>query len=63
MLHGEISKCFISLRGVRQGENMSPLLFSLFVNDLEESLLQNGCNFLEYGDQEFETLFKVLICG
>ena len=44
---GERSNFFGSFSGVRQGENLSPLLFSLFVNDLEEFLKQNGCRPLE----------------
>ena len=42
---------------VRQGENLSPILFSLFLNDLEEYLINknnNGINklWLLYSEQE-----------
>ena len=30
--------------GVRQGENLSPILFSLYLNDLENYLKSNNCN-------------------
>ena len=43
-LDGKLSDYFVSYTGVRQGENLSPFLFSLFVNDLEQFLLQHGCN-------------------
>jgi len=33
---------FSCMLGVRQGECFSPLLFSLYLNDLEEMLLLNG---------------------
>merc|ERR1711891_137287 len=45
-LNGEKSDFFISARGVRQGENLSPLLFSLFVNDIENEFLKLGCSYI-----------------
>ena len=35
---------FSSFRGVRQGENLSPVLFFLFLNDLESFLCDKSCN-------------------
>ena len=37
------SRFFASLCGVCQGENLSPLLFALYLNDLEPYLTGNGC--------------------
>ena len=39
---GENSSFFASLAGVRQGEKLSPVLFSLYLNDLSEYLLSNN---------------------
>ena len=35
---GEISQFFVCNTGVRQGENLSPLLFALYLNDFERTL-------------------------
>ena len=42
-LHSELSELFPCNLGVRQGENLSPILFSLYLNDLESYLLSYNC--------------------
>ena len=58
---GERSEFFESLTGVRQGENLSPLLFSLFVNDLEAYLSQKGPITLDFKDDEISNYLNLLI--
>ena len=59
--NGNISEYFISVNGVRQGENLSPFLFALFINDIEKFLLQYGCNPIEIPDTDLQTFLKLLI--
>ena len=44
---GNLSEYFACHKGVRQGENLSPLLFTLYLNDLEHYMKDNGCSPLE----------------
>lgn len=48
--NGNISNTFISEIGVRQGENLSPILFSMFLNDLQSYMHLNGCVGIELID-------------
>ena len=41
---GEQSQFFHSYSGVRQGENVSTVLFAIFLNDLDDYLVQHNCN-------------------
>ena len=59
--NGNLSDYFISVNGVRQGENLSPFLFSLFINDMEQFLIKYGCNQIEVPDVEIQTFFKILV--
>ena len=59
----EQSDFFQSFRGVRQSENLSPVLFALFLNDLESFLNQNSCNGidLEIPDEPISRYIKMFV--
>ena len=44
---GVLSDYFQSDVGLRQGETLSPLLFSLYVNDIEINFVKDNCPSLE----------------
>ena len=60
---GNDSAFFSSLSGVRQGENLSPVLFSLYLNDLENLLERNSeCGIpINYANDEIVIIFKVFL--
>jgi hypothetical protein len=48
-LNNEISNEFTCILGVRQGECLSPFLFSMFLNDIENEFIINGLNGIDFG--------------
>ncbi len=55
------SKYFTSNTGVRQGENLSPMLFALYLNDLEDHLISEGNPCLDFKDQMCNNYIKLLV--
>ncbi|MEE9190592.1 MAG: reverse transcriptase family protein [Candidatus Neomarinimicrobiota bacterium] len=60
-LNGENSDYFQSFQGIRQGENLSPILFSMFVNDLEQYLEENQCDSLKFCRNDNTHWFKLFL--
>ena len=58
---GTISSFFACEIGVRQGENLSPVLFSLFLNDMQEFIQQNGGTGIDLADSPDETQWLKLL--
>ena len=48
-IENTLSEAFTCSIGVRQGECLSPFLFSMYLNDFEEELITNGVNGIDIG--------------
>lgn len=61
--NNQCSAFFACKTGVRQGENLSPLLFAMYLNDLETYLLSSGVEpiSLEFQKDNIMTYLKLLI--
>lgn len=61
MLNSVKSDRFISNIGVRQGENLSSLLFGFNINDIENKLLEYNNYFLHFGHDLINLHLKLLV--
>ena len=61
MINQQTSDTFTCNMGVRQGENLSPLLFSFYVNDLLETFRRNNCNCLDFDNNFLNAHLKLLV--
>lgn len=61
MLNQQVSDTFVCNVGVRQGESLSPMLFAFYINDMENKLLEHGCNYINFSDDFINTYLKLLV--
>ena len=55
----ELSQEFSCITGVRQGERLSPFLFTMFLNDIESEFITHGKDGIE--DWHVEN-FPIIVC-
>ncbi len=61
MVNQEMSDTFMCNVGVRQGENLSPMLFAFYVNDLQEKLIEQNCNYLDFDNDLLNAYLRILV--
>ena len=58
--NNKCSSFFLCQNGVRQGENLSPILFAIYLNDLEDLLNEKHCNGIKLKLDHNPDLFIIL---
>ena len=59
--NSNVSDYFMCNKGVRQGENLSPILFALYLNDLEHFLEDKSLRGLESISEEMESKLQIYL--
>lgn len=60
-VNGCFSDYFMPTLGVRQGENLSPFLFAIYLNDLDSFLRQNNVTGVTYSSSEFDDNILIFV--
>ena len=60
-LNNNLTDFFVCDRGVRQGENLSPILFSLYLNDLEHYLKSKSDRGVKLVDYDLDIFLQILV--
>ncbi len=61
VLNQEMSDMFLCNVGVRQGENLSPLLLTFYVNYLQENFIEHNGNYLAYDSDVLDAYLRILV--
>ncbi len=61
MVNQEMFDTFMCNVGVRQGENLSLLLFAFYVNDLQEKLFEHDCNYLDFDNDLLNAYLRIMV--
>lgn len=61
MLEQQRSYTFLCNMGVRWDENLAPLVFAFFVNDMKNKFIECVCTYLKFKDDLLYSCWRLLI--